>query len=68
MATKKDLDTELNDLQQSAVEGDKLYESSKVKLYRNLVDTYLWWRKASMRNGYLDQQYKDKNIGYAKNN
>ena len=66
LATKKDLDTELNDLQQSAVEGDKLYESSKVKLYRNLVDTYLWWRKANMRSGYLDQQYTDKQIRYSK--
>ena len=66
LATKKDLDTELNDLQQSAVEGDKLYESSKVKLYRNLVDTYLWWRKANMRSGYLDQQYTDKQLRYSK--
>ena len=56
LATIKDLDTELNDLQQSAVEGDKLHEISKGKLYRNLVDTYLWWRNANMRSGYLDQQ------------
>lgn len=60
----KTLDIELKDLQKNAIEGDKLFENSKTVLYRNLAHTYMFWRKANMQIGYLEDCYKNKNIKF----
>ena len=60
----KTLDIELKDLQKNAIEGDKLFENSKTVLYRNLAQTYMFWRKANMQIGYLEACYKNKNIRF----
>ena len=46
MASAKDLDTGLEQLQSDVAEQNRLYVSSKIALYKALVDTYLWWREA----------------------
>ena len=56
------LKTELTDLKTSAAEQSQKYQSSKDLLYRTLVKSYLWWRRASGQNGYLDDLYKTAGI------
>tara|TARA_B100000767_G_C19446354_1_gene402106 strand:+ start:166 stop:351 length:186 start_codon:yes stop_codon:yes gene_type:complete len=58
----KTLDSELENLQKQAIEADVLYKSSKRKLNENLVQTYMFWREASMQIGYLEECYKNNNI------
>ena len=58
----KTLDSELENLQKQAIEADVLYKSSKRILNENLVQTYMFWRKASMQIGYLEKCYKNNNI------
>ena len=60
----KTLDSELENLQKQAIEGHKLFETSKKLLYRNLAQTYMFWRKANMQIGYLEACYKNKNIRF----
>ena len=60
----KTLDIELKDLQKNAIKGDKLFENSKTVLYRNLAQKYMFWRKANMQIGYLEDCYKNKNIKF----
>ena len=65
----KTLDSELENLQKQAIEADVLYKSSKRKLNENLVQTYMFWQKASMQIGYLEECYKNNNIWFnSKNN
>ena len=66
MATSKDLDAGLEQLRNDAKEQNKLFVSSKIALYKALVDTYLWWREASQKTGYLDERFKQENIKYRK--
>lgn len=66
MASAKDLDTGLEQLQSDVAEQNRLYVSSKIALYKALVDTYLWWREASQKTGYLDERFKQENIKYRK--
>ena len=74
--TNKTLDSELENLQKQAIEtqkkaieADVLYKSSKRILNENLVQTYIFWRKANMQIGYLEECYKNNNIGFnSKNN
>jgi hypothetical protein len=58
------LDERLAQLQHSAVEQTEAYESSRDKLYQNIVDTYLWWRDASLDAKYLSSQYSDAGIRF----
>jgi len=64
MSTKRDLDAGLERLRNDAAEQNKLYVSSKIALYNALVDTYLWWRTASQRDGYLEEQFEQNRIKY----
>ena len=64
MATSKDLDAGLEQLRNDAKEQNKLFVSSKIALYKALVDTYLWWRDASQKDGYLEKRFADANIKF----
>jgi len=72
----KTLDSELENLQKQAIEtqkkaieADVFYKSSKRILNENLVQTYMFWRKANMQIGYLEECYNNNNIGFkSKNN
>ena len=61
----KTLYIELFSLQKKIVEGYKIHKLSKKVLYRNLVETYMFWRKENMQSGYLESCYK-KNIKFKK--
>lgn len=67
MTTVKELDEGLAELKSLADTHEKLYVSSKIALYQTLVETYLWWRKASQKDGYLDKRFEEENIGYRSN-
>ena len=60
----KTLDIELVSLQKNAIEGAVHFENSKKILYRNLAQTYMFWRKANMQSGYLEDCYKKKGIRF----
>lgn len=52
----------LEALQDAADAQTQAYESSRDKLYQNIVDAYLWWRDASADGKYLNSLYKDAGI------
>ena len=58
------LNDKLADLRSDVAEQTKVYESSKILLYRNLAKSYLWWREAQSELGYLDSLFKEENIKY----
>ena len=66
MASVATLDKGLDELRQSVAEQNRLYVSSKITLYTALVETYLWWREAVQKTGYLEKQFKANNITYRK--
>ena len=57
MASEQELDQQLQSLQQRANKQQTLAESSRELLYRNLAETYFWWREAQIEAGYLDRLY-----------
>jgi hypothetical protein len=57
------LDKQLEKIQKGLAESSQLYKSSKQKLYENLADAYLWWRKAVRKKGYLEKLYANRKIG-----
>jgi hypothetical protein len=61
MQTEK-LNERLAELQSAADAQTQAYESSRDKLYQNMVDTYLWWREASKDSKYLNGLYKAEGI------
>jgi len=66
MASKKELDAELLELRGAAGSQYRQHISSKIALYERLVETYFWWRKASQKQGYLDNLLEQEGIGYRK--
>ncbi len=52
----------LEELQDAADSQTQAFESSRDKLYQNIVDTYVWWREASKDAKYLNSLYKDAGI------
>lgn len=58
----EDLNKRLAELQSAADTQTQAYESSREKLYQNIVDTYLWWREASEDAKYLNSLYKEAGI------
>ena len=62
--TIKDLDAGLENLQALSAEQNKTYQSARRQLYVTLVETYLWWRQASQKDGYLEQRFADANIRF----
>lgn len=64
MANEQELSQQLAALQLRADEQHKLAESSRELLYRNLAETYFWWREARNEAGYLDRLYAENGITY----
>lgn len=58
----EELNKRLEELQDAADAQTQAYESSRDKLYQNMVDVYLWWREASTDAKYLNSLYKDAGI------
>jgi hypothetical protein len=58
----EELNKRLVELQNAADAQTQVYESSRHKLYQNIVDTYLWWREASKDSKYLNGLYKAEGI------
>lgn len=58
----EELNKRLEELQDAADAQTQAYESSRDKLYQNMVDVYLWWREASTDAKYLSSLYKDAGI------
>ena len=58
----EELNKRLEELQDAADAQTQVYESSRDKLYQNMVDVYLWWREASKDAKYLNSLYKDAGI------
>lgn len=58
----EELTQRLEALQDAADAQTQAYESSRDKLYQNIVDAYLWWRDASKDAKYLNSLYKDAGI------
>ena len=56
------LDSQLSALQTAAAEQTQAYESSRDRLYQNIVDTYLWWLQAEQNKGYLKAKYAENGI------
>lgn len=56
------LNKRLEELQDAADTQTQAFESSRDKLYQNIVDTYVWWREASKDAKYLNGLYKDAGI------
>ena len=66
MATINTLNKGLEQLQTDVAEQNKLYVSSKIALYKALVDTYLWWREASQKKDYLEKLFTAESIKFKK--
>ena len=64
MATTKDLDTGLANLQALSAEQNRTYQSARRQLHTTLVETYFWWRQASQKEGYLEKRFADAKIGF----
>jgi hypothetical protein len=64
MKKQGQLNNKLADLRSDVAEQTKVYESSKILLYRNLAKSYLWWREAQSELGYLESLFKEENIKY----
>ncbi len=60
----EELNQKLAELQSAADAQTQAYESSRDKLYQNIVDTYLWWREASKDSKYLNELYKAEGIRF----
>ena len=60
----EELNQRLAELQSAADAQTQTYESSRDKLYQNIVDTYLWWREASKDSKYLNELYKAEGIRF----
>lgn len=58
----EELNKRLEALQDAADAQTQAYESSRDKLYQNIVDAYLWWRDASADAKYLNSLYKAEGI------
>jgi hypothetical protein len=58
----EELNKRLAELQNAADAQTQAYESSRDKLYQNIVDTYIWWRDASADGKYLNGLYKEFGI------
>ena len=58
----EELNQRLEALQNAADAQTQAYESSRDKLYQNIVDAYLWWRDASADSRYVNSLYKEAGI------
>lgn len=58
----KALNQQLQQLQNAAQAQTTTYDTSRQQLYENFVDTYLWWRDAEQKKGYLSSVLKSAGI------
>lgn len=68
MTSVNDLDTRLEELRGNAEQQNRVYKSSKQLLYGMLVDTYLWWREARNKQGYIEARFAERKIRDNKKN
>ena len=68
MTSVNDLDTRLEELRGNAEQKNRVYKSSKQLLYGMLVDTYLWWREARNKQGYIEARFAERKIRDNKKN
>jgi hypothetical protein len=59
---QQELNQRLERLKDAASEQTQSYESSRDKLYQNIVDAYIWWQDASKDSKYLTSLYKEAGI------
>ena len=64
MATERVLNQGLARLQRLSKNQDDTYQSARELLHQTLVETYLWWREASLEPGYLENCFAEANIKY----
>ena len=64
MTKLTELDAGLDKLRTIVAEQNTLFQSSRRTLYIALAETYLWWRTASQKEGYLKQRFSDAKIRY----
>ena len=57
-----DLDMQLAAIQDIAAEQERQHQSSRKLLFQSLAETYVWWKKASWDNAYLEKIYADNGI------
>ena len=63
MTTKQVLIKELEKIFEHTAQQTVFRNRSNEYLYKGLAWVYLWWLKASKVKGFLDEQYKQHNIG-----
>lgn len=64
MATEKVLNEGLARLRGLSETQNAHYQSARELLHQTLVETYLWWREASLKPGYLEKRFAEENIKY----
>jgi|GEM_PF-4744137 len=62
MADEKALDKTFRELQKTAKDQNKAFQSSKQLLYKALVGSYFWWREARDEPSYLENLYEKNGI------
>ncbi|WP_354690016.1 hypothetical protein [Lentibacter algarum] len=64
MATEQVLNQGLTRLRGLSKNQNDFYQSARELLHQTLVETYLWWREASLEPGYLEKRFAEENIKY----
>jgi hypothetical protein len=65
MATEQVLNEGLARLRGLSETQNEFYQSARELLHQTLVETYLWWREASQKPGYLEKRFAEENIKYS---
>ena len=63
MSNKQALVNELKKIFEHTAEEAAIRSRSNEYLYKGLAWVYLWWVKANKESGFLEEQYKQYNIG-----
>jgi hypothetical protein len=65
MATEQVLNEGLARIRGLSETQNEYYQSARELLHQTLVETYLWWREASQKPGYLEKRFTEENIKYS---
>ncbi|MDV7201832.1 hypothetical protein RYZ18_10920 [Roseovarius sp. 10] len=65
MTTEQVLNEGLARLRGLSETQNEFYQSARELLHQTLVETYLWWREASQKPGYLEKRFAEENIKYS---
>lgn len=63
MTNKQALVKELDEIVELTTKQNEHYVRSRQYLYEGFASVYLWWLKAKQVDGFLEEQYKLRNIG-----